>query len=258
MWRSKAFQWLAGFGVSVLALCIAAWAAWEAHRANEKASPAPVVQLVYPTPPLEPSSTGCWDSADVAPQTGGWWPQRPTYQSGSAPAFNSFNVVRDQTEIGDERAFVGIKDAANQNAGGWSSHVEMKPGHTYLLRLTVHNAAPKTQVATGVTAQVALPTCAGHAIQIGGWVKSGDSFPDSVNATAMIWSRNTFNIAFDADSARYYTTKSPPGGFHIVGETALLAGSGALLGVDRLDGRIPGSPADVGYLTLKFHPQFAE
>ena len=85
--------------VSGLALCVSFWSVWEAKRKNDTPAPAPVVQLIYPTPPTEASGSGCWDSADAAPQSGGWSPERPTYQGDAGPNFNSFNVIRDNPNI---------------------------------------------------------------------------------------------------------------------------------------------------------------
>ncbi len=219
------------------------------------------VTIAMPTPPPTPgdtSTSSCYSSTEEGPQDGGWGPERPTYTGDALPATNSFNVLRDNPNIGDERAFVGIRDAAAAERV-WHNRLEVEPGKTYRVRVYVHNGASDAanQVATGVRVMLNLPTCAGHAIALDGFVTSDDAFPRQVYSKVVVWSRRDFNLAYVADTAEYETSKSPRGGFPLVGESGLFTSEGVLVGYDKLDGRVKGGYEYAGYLSFLIRPQFA-
>lgn len=222
----------------------------------------PKVTIAWPTPPPTPGNGGasaCFASTEEGNQSGGWGPERPTFGGESLPAYNTFDVVRDNPTIGDERAFVGIEDAAVAGSGGWRKRLEMEPAKSYLIRVYVHNGASATagQVATGVRVMFNLPICTGHSILLAGFIDSGDAFPQQVYSEVTVWARSDFNLVYIADSARYETNKSPLGGFPVLGETGLFTSKGALIGYDKLDGSVPGGEEYGGYLTFRIRPQFA-
>ena len=252
-------QRLATFVVAVLALLVSVGAVVVPLLAGPST---PKVTIAWPTPPPTPGNGGpsaCFASTEEGDQSGGWGPERPTYSGEALSVYNTFDVLRDNPNIGDERAFVGIKDAAVAGSGGWQSRLEMEPGKSYLVRVYVHNGASATanQVATGVRVMFNLPVCTGHSILLSGFIVSGDAFPQQVYSEVTVWARSDFNLGYVADSARYETNKSPQGGFPMLGETGLFTSKGDLVGYDNLDGRVPGGYENAGYLTFRIRPQFA-
>jgi hypothetical protein len=219
------------------------------------------VTIAMPTRPPTPgdtSTSSCYASTEDGPQSGGWGPERPTYGNDALPTSNTFNVYRDNPKIGDERTFVGIRDAAAAERV-WHNRLEMEPGKTYHVRVYVHNGAnaAANQVATGVRVSLNLPTCTGHAIALDGFITSDDAFPREVYSKVVVWSRRDFNLAYVADTAVYETNKSPRGGFPLVGASGLFTSKGVLVGYDKLDGRVKGGYEYDGYLMFQIRPQFA-
>src|SRR6476469_411705 len=89
-----------------------------------------------------------------------WGPDRPTYTMAQPADHVTFDSITDNSEVGDERNFLTIKDASNTAAGGWQDSVTAQAGHEYLVRVYVHNdaAANLNLKATNVRTKVNVPT----------------------------------------------------------------------------------------------------
>ena len=89
-----------------------------------------------------------------------WGPIRPTYTIEKPAPHVTFNSITNNPNYGDERNFVTIKDASNQNAGGWVDQITIQDGKEYYVRMYVHNNAAENLnlIANNVTAKYNLPT----------------------------------------------------------------------------------------------------
>jgi len=184
-----------------------------------------------------------------------WGPDRPTYTMANPADHVTFNSITDNSEVGDERNFLTIKDASNTTSGGWQDSATAQAGHEYLVRLYVHNDASQNLnlKATNTRAKVNVPTTTGKSVQLGGFVTADNATPGEVWDSATLTGSSDFNVAYVAGSARLYN--------NVFGQTGaqlsdnIVTNSGALLGYDKLDGIFPGCFKYAGYVTFKVKVQ---
>ena len=188
-----------------------------------------------------------------------WGPSRATFTLEKPATYVTFNsITNNNKEVGDERYFVSASPytgQASQNV--WTDRTEVENGKEYVVRMYVHNnMASKlpNNVAKDVKAYVILPTTTGTEITISGKISSSNANPTTVWDETHLKSKNgeKFNLAFKKGSAQY-TNKA--GTFKISDD--VLTSKGALLGYDKMDGKIPGCIEYSGYLTFIVTAQFA-
>src|SRR6266496_2880689 len=133
-----------------------------------------------------------------------WGPDRPTYTMAQPADHVTFDSITDNPEVGDERNFLTIKDAANTAAGGWQDSATAQPGHEYLVRVYVHNdaAANLNLKATNVRTKVNVPATTGKSVQLGGFITADNAAPNEIWDSATLTSSSDFNVAYEAGSAR--------------------------------------------------------
>ena len=185
-----------------------------------------------------------------------WGPSRTTYTIEKPASSITFNSITNNPNIGDERNFVGIREKGS--TGAWSDNVEVKQGKEYDIRLYVHNNAASNLnlVARDVTAMFNLPTTTGMSLEVNGFLNSSNADYKQIWDNAKFYnSSEVFNVAYIAGSARYYNNYYGASGVQI--SDSVMTNSGALLGYDSLNGRIPGCFQYAGYLTITVKPQFA-
>jgi hypothetical protein len=205
--------------------------------------------------PTSESDSGCLNRVDQ--KWGyGWGPVRPIYSGTREPDHATFNSTSDNPNIGDERAFVGIKDARSNDPGGWLGNIEAEPGHQYRVRVYVRNDASST-TAGSTKLMLDVPTCTGSSIAIYGFVDSPDAFPGTVWSGVGIWARNQFNLDYVEGSAVLYNNAHGDGVPLGEAESRLLSGTGQLLGYDSLDGTFRGGFQYAAYVSFLVQPQFA-
>jgi uncharacterized repeat protein (TIGR01451 family) len=184
-----------------------------------------------------------------------WGPDRPTYTMAHPADHITFNSITNNSEVGDERNFLVIKDASNTNAGGWQDTVTAEAGHEYLVRMYVHNDAASNLnlVATNTRAKVNVPTTTGKEVQLGGFISADNATPQEIWDSAKLTSASDFNVVYQAGSARLYNNAFGQTGAQV--SDSLVTSTGALLGYNQLDGKIPGCIEYSGYLTFKVKVQ---
>lgn len=178
-----------------------------------------------------------------------WGPDRPTYTVANPANHNTFNSITDNPHYGDERNFVTIKEASNQNSGGWKDDITVENGKEYLVRMYVHNNANANLnlVAENVTAKFNIPNYEAKKIQIDGYLSSSNATPKQIWDQAIFHGSSNFKLQFVSGSAKYSNNIFPSG-------TAIpdsVSSTGALLGYDQMNGKIPGCFQYDGYLTFK-------
>ncbi len=180
-----------------------------------------------------------------------WGPDRPTYTMANPADHVTFDSITDNSEVGDERNFLTIKDASNTAAGGWQDSVTAQAGHEYLVRIYVHNdaAANLNLKATNVRTKVNVPNTTGKSVQLGGFITADNAAPQEIWDSATLTSNSDFNVAYQAGSARLYNNAFGQAGAQL--SDGIVTDAGAPLGYDKLDGIIPGCMQYAGYVTFK-------
>lgn len=182
-----------------------------------------------------------------------WGPTRPTYTIEQPADHVTFNSITNNPNIGDERNFVGIREASAPNV--WHDEMNVEKGKEYIVRMYVHNNAADNLnlVAENTTAHITLPTTTGRSVQVDGAVSASNANPGRVHDHATFVGAQDFNLAYIPGSLKYETNK----GTFDIPET-VFDQRGALLGYDKLDGKVPGCFEYAGYLSFRVKPQFAE
>lgn len=158
----------------------------------------------------------------------------------------TFNSISDG-KIGNEKNFVGAK-VAGANVDTWNADtINVKDGETYTIRLYVHNNSPKgtEAVAEGVRANFSLPTTVAKSQTVIGYLNSSNANPGTYWDEVTLNSDEYFYLEYVDGSAKYTNAK--------MGTVALpneVITSGATLGYDSLNGKIPGCYEYDGVVTI--------
>ncbi|MBR2802977.1 DUF11 domain-containing protein [Candidatus Saccharibacteria bacterium] len=159
----------------------------------------------------------------------------------------TFNSISD-SKIGDEKNFVGAKDVTSTSSIWSADTIDVKDGGTYTVRLYVHNNSPlgKEKIAENVTANFSIPTSVGKELTIVGYLNSTNAKP------TRYWDEVTFRASEDiyleyVDGSAEYTN-AKMGTVKLPNEVIT---SGAKLGYESLDGKIPGCYEYDGVVTIK-------
>jgi uncharacterized repeat protein (TIGR01451 family) len=187
-----------------------------------------------------------------------WGPtDRATFTEQSPAPYVTFNSITNNSNYGDERNFAIVKEATSTSPSDWKDTLTVEPGKEYLVRVYVHNNAAQNLglVATNTRASVNLPTTTAKSIEINSFISADNANPRQIWDQVTLTSDKNFNLSYVAGSAKYTNNLFPQG--VALGED-LFTSPGALLGYEKLDGKIPGCFKYSGYVTFKVKPQFAE
>lgn len=188
-----------------------------------------------------------------------WGPDRPTYTVDHPADHITFNSITDNTNVGDERNFVVVKDAANTNAGGWQDDITVQPGKEYLVRIYAHNNAASSLklTATNTRVSASVPTTTGKKVPLSGFVSADNATPQKVWDDISFNSTKDFNVKYVAGSAKIYNNGYAAGGSGKSLPDSIVTAGGALIGYNGPDGKVPGCFQYANYITFKVKPQFA-
>ncbi len=159
----------------------------------------------------------------------------------------TFNSITNG-KIGDERNFVGAK-LSSSNSEVWNANeINVKDGEIYTIRLYVHNNSPlgTKAIAENVSASFSLPTAVGKTQTIIGYLNASNATPNRYWDEVKLVSDGDFYIEYLEGSAKYTNAK--------MGTVALpneVITSGATLGYEALDGKIPGCYEYDGQVTIQ-------
>lgn len=159
----------------------------------------------------------------------------------------TFNSISDG-KIGDEKNFVGAKLTSDTGTTWNANEIRVTNGETYTIRIYVHNNSPKgtDKIAENVTASFSLPTTVASEQTIIGYLNSSNANPTRYWDEVKLVSDQDFFIEYVEGSAKYTNAK--------MGTVALpneVITSGATLGYDKLDGKIPGCYEYDGVVTIE-------
>ena len=184
-----------------------------------------------------------------------WGPSRPSFTIEKPADYITFNSITNNPVIGgDEKDFVGIREVGSN--ANWTNNMKVQNGKEYYVRIYVHNNAASNLnlVAENVVAKLNVPTTTAKTVTVQGQISASNAKPNTVWDEATFSSDNDFNLAYVAGSALFEnngmgTTKLPD---------SIVNNTGAKLGYDKLDGKIPGCFQYAGYVTVKVKAQVSQ
>ena len=184
-----------------------------------------------------------------------WGPSRPSFTIEKPADYITFNSITNNPVIGgDEKDFVGIREVGSN--AKWTNNMKVQNGKEYYVRMYVHNNAASNLnlIAENVVAKLNVPTTTAKNVTVQGQISASNAKPTTVWDEATFSSDNDFNLAYVAGSALFEnngmgTTKLPD---------SIVNNTGAKLGYDKLDGKIPGCFQYAGYVTVKVKAQVSQ
>lgn len=198
-----------------------------------------------------------------------WGPQRETFTMQNPPDFITFDSITNNPDVGDERNFLRVRDADEQYwdeqaTNGWTDTVNLEEGHTYDVRLYVHNNGIEGRyIAQDVRAHINLPTgndVFGKQFEVNGYLYASNAQPQEIWDNIVLKSDKEFHVK--VVSSKYYNNvrTEATDGFDLGDEliNSKGVGSGALLGYDQMNGYITSCLPFSGYVLVKIQPVFAE
>ena len=178
-----------------------------------------------------------------------WGPDRPTFTTASPAPYITFNSITDNPAYGDERNFMRVKPADAPNSA-YSDRTTLQAGKEYQVYIYFHNnaAANLNLVATNTTVQTQLPAVVNGDTQSVSYINSPDAKPMKVWDETTLTSTSPVAIRMVPGSATIHS-------FGAVDGAKLpdsIITTGAPLGYNALDGKVPGCNQYAGYVTFNF------
>lgn len=179
-------------------------------------------------------------------------PDRPTYTYDHPADHITFNSITDNPNVGDERNFVRIKE--DGTSANYGKTVALTPGKTYDVEVYYHNNAATNLglVATNAALRMEIPGVvnAGGTANINGYISADNATPGTVYDTATATNSTAGAIAIDyVNGSAKFTSNGLINGTTV---PDTLFTTGAKLGYNAQDGKVPGCNQYAGYVTFKF------
>lgn len=186
-----------------------------------------------------------------------WGPERATFTMENPATYPTFNSITNNPTIGDERDFVRVGEI-NSDVTNLGNEIEVVPGKQYLVYVYFHNNASSTYndsahnnvgVALNTRMATAFPTVLtpGQKGTISATITANNSNPTAVwDEAYMTTSFNKVLMRYVLGSAHIYNDWGTNGW---VMPSNLFTEEGALLGLNALNGVIPGCEEYHGVVT---------
>ncbi len=202
-----------------------------------------------------------------------WGPERQTYTMEVPATAPTMNSITNNPMIGDERNFVRVREAG---AGDFIDTAEVEPGKTYEVYIFYHNNAAdnfnfdtnRSGIAVNVRMRSSFPKelAEGERGTITGALSSGDqqsnglwtnsnTNPPLVWDEAFITATTDLNLHYIAGSAKIYNNGRTNG--QVLSEN-LFSDIGTFLGVNTLNGMLPGCAQYSGHVIYKIKAEKTE
>lgn len=195
----------------------------------------------------------------LGPVVNAWGPSdRPTYTIAKPAPHVTFNSITDNPAYGDERNFFRIKEST-ASGSTYTDELKVEPGKTYRGYVYVHNNASSVLndaahkyagIAINTQLRINLPNSVtpGTKARINAYITADNASPKQIWDEAYMTSDSAVAIRYVPGSAVYNNRGGANG--------AKLADSflttGAQLGYDSLNGRLPGCNDYSGYVLFDF------
>ena len=181
-----------------------------------------------------------------------WGPTRSTFTMETPATYVTFNSITNNPTVGDERNFVRVREAGTENT--YVDTLEIEPGKEYEVWIMYHNNAASNYnasgkgIANGVKAMSSFPSkvTPSEKGQINGVIQATDANP------AKVWDEAYLTTKADEVFLRYVPGSAKIHNAGKVNDTVLsdtlFTSDGVYLGINVLDGRIPGCAEYSGYI----------
>ena len=186
-----------------------------------------------------------------------WGPERATFTMEKPATYPTFNSITNNPTIGDERDFVRVGEI-NAKETDLKNEIEVVPGKQYLVYIYFHNNASATfndsaHNNSGVALQTKMATSFSTVLtpekkgEITGTITASNSNPASVwDEAYMTTKTNKVLMHYVEGSAKIYNDWKTNGG---IMPSSLFTQEGSLLGLNALNGVIPGCEEYHGIVT---------
>lgn len=195
-----------------------------------------------------------------------WGPSRETFTIEKPATYVTFDSITNNPNYGDERNFLRVRDSDKQywsdsSTNGWTDTMTMQEGHTYDVRLYVHNNAASNLnlKSTNTRAFINLPikdNTYGKQFELNGYIMSDNAKPNKIWDNIVLKSDKAFHVKVVSQKYINNIKTEADGGFDIGNEVYSGDGTGALIGYEKMDGVVPGCFQYSGYVLLKIQPVF--
>ena len=183
-----------------------------------------------------------------------WGPSRQTFTTAEPADFITFNSITDNPAHGDERNFMQVKEAG-ADSSTYSDDISLTPGKEYTVYMYYHNNAAENLNLTAKDsyAKAELPAV----VKKGGANTIANGYIGASNATpTQVWDDINLKNNSNGDIAIRYV----PGSAKIHSKGAVdgktmadsIITTGAPIGYNALDGKVPGCNQFAGYVTFNF------
>jgi hypothetical protein len=177
----------------------------------------------------------------------GWGPARPTFTWDKPANYITFNSITDNPYVGDERPFLSGK--VTSAPGNVVDNIHVKDNDEVTLRVYFHNNAKSklNLVATNTRLSILLPKVADTRTWASSYLSADNATPKTVSDTVDFSGDEEFTLSYIPGSARIRTNALNDAQL----SDSIVTPDGALLGYDKLDGKVPGCAGFSGYVTIK-------
>jgi len=187
-----------------------------------------------------------------------WGPERKTFTMDNPASYPTFNSITDNPTIGDERDFVRIGEIKPDKTD-LGNEVELISGKQYLVYVYFHNDSSSTfndsgHDHKGVAIQTKMSVSFPNVVSpdapgaIRGVIKAENAQPSSVWDTASVFSSNgEIHLRYVSGSAKIYNDWDTN---NLILPSTLFSEDGTLIGLDELNGVIPGCEEYHGVVTF--------
>lgn len=185
-----------------------------------------------------------------------WGPSRTTYTMAHPADHVVFNSITDNPDQGDERNFVNIRQAG---VGTYGDNIQLQAGKEYEVSVFYHNNAASiyndaahnySGIAKDTMMRIQMPGSvkAGEKARVTGLISASNANPQQVWDEAYGAASQDMDLRYVQGSARVYSKGA------VNGQTMpnSLFTSGAALGYDSLNGKVPGCNEFEGWVVFKF------
>lgn len=178
-----------------------------------------------------------------------WGPGRATFTTAHPASYVTFNSITDNPAYGDERNFVRVKPSTSPDSA-YSDLTKLTAGKEYTVYIYYHNnaAANLNLVALNTTVRMALPAVVNGNTQSVAYINSTNANPTSVWDETTLTSDSPVAVRMVPGSATIHNF----GATNSKQLSDSIITTGAELGYNALDGKVPGCNQYAGYVTFRF------
>lgn len=171
-------------------------------------------------------------------------PERDTSSWKKTSKDVTFNSVKDNPAIGDERAFLVVRNFNNNN---YADRLKVADNDIVVLRAYYHNNAAADKIAKNTKIKINLPNLAAKNISATAYISADNADPKIISDTTSLIADQPFNLEYEKGSAQIWSNALRGRAL----SDSIVSNDGASIGYANLDGSIAGGSKYSGYVTLK-------